>query len=193
MSILAHYLQQGQSMPQDRRLRHRLALRLGRWLARRHGDVQIDPTARISPEARVNARSDRIRIGADCSLAMGAVVQGQVSLGRRCSVQCYSVVVGYGEAGRVVIGDGVRIAPQVMLIAADHVFQDATRMIHQQGLRPRPIVIEDDVWLAGRVVVTAGVTIGRGSVIGAGAVVTRDVPAYSVAVGVPARVIAERS
>ena len=54
------------------------------------------------------------------------------------------------------------------------------------------IVIEDDVWVAARVNITAGVTIGKGSVLAAGAVVTRDVPPYSVVAGVPARVIARR-
>jgi acetyltransferase-like isoleucine patch superfamily enzyme len=104
-------------------------------------------------------------------------------------------LVGYGtrpEDG-VVVGDGVRIAPHAMLIAADHVFDDPHTPIRQQGLRPQPIVIEDDVWIAGRVTITAGVRVGRGSVLGAGAVVTTDIPPYSVAVGVPARVIRSRS
>jgi acetyltransferase-like isoleucine patch superfamily enzyme len=79
-----------------------------------------------------------------------------------------------------------------MMIAANHVFSDPDRPIHSQGLDHAPITIEDDVWIGGRVNVVAGVTVGRGSVIGAGAVVTKDVPPYSVAVGVPARVIKSR-
>src|SRR5690606_21616381 len=94
--------------------------------------------------------------------------------------------------GRIQIGNHVRIAPHVMMIAGNHVFRDTTRPITTQGLEHAPIVVEDDVWIAGRVTITAGVTIGRGSVIAAGAVVTRDIPPFSVAAGVPARVIRSR-
>ena len=53
----------------------------------------------------------------------------------------------------------------------------------------KPIVIEDDCWLGGGVIVLAGVTIGKGSVIGAGSIVTKDIPPYSVAVGNPCKVM----
>jgi acetyltransferase-like isoleucine patch superfamily enzyme len=53
----------------------------------------------------------------------------------------------------------------------------------------KPIILEDDVWLGARVIVLKGVTIGQGAVIGAGSVVTRDIPPHSVAVGQPARVV----
>jgi acetyltransferase-like isoleucine patch superfamily enzyme len=55
-----------------------------------------------------------------------------------------------------------------------------------------PVVIEDDVWVCANAVVVAGVTVGRGSIVGAGAVVTRDVPPYSITLGVPAKVIGTR-
>lgn len=80
-----------------------------------------------------------------------------------------------------------------MIIAADHIFDDPTRPIHRQGLRQAPVVIEDNVWIAGRAIITAGVTIGTGTVIAAGAVVTKDVPPMSVVAGVPGRVIKTRS
>jgi acetyltransferase-like isoleucine patch superfamily enzyme len=137
-----------------------------------------------------------ITIGAHTTIALGAVVQGNVILGENASVQAYSILVGYGSreapTGQIRVGNGVRIAPHVMMIAANHVFSDAERPIHSQGLDHTPIVIEDDVWIGGRVNVIAGVTIGQGSVIGAGTVVTKDIPPYSVAVGVPARVIKSR-
>ncbi|MBO5765373.1 MAG: acyltransferase, partial [Lentisphaeria bacterium] len=66
------------------------------------------------------------------------------------------------------------------------------KTIHEQGMKPGRITIEDDVWIAGGVHINSGVTIGRGSVIGAGAVVTKDIPPMSVAVGVPAKVIKKR-
>ena len=94
--------------------------------------------------------------------------------------------------GKVKIGNNVRIASHCMILGGNHRFDDTTKPICKQGLIRRDIVIEDDVWVAGRVNIVAGVTIGHGSVIAAGAVVTKDVPPYSVVAGVPARVIKKR-
>jgi acetyltransferase-like isoleucine patch superfamily enzyme len=96
------------------------------------------------------------------------------------------------NGGSITIGNGVHIAPHVIIFAANHIFADTDIPIYKQGTEKAPIVIEDDVWVASNVVITAGVRIGRGSVIGAGAVVTKDIPPWSVAVGVPARVIRTR-
>ena len=169
---------------------------MGRRLAVRHRHVTADPTCRLSPQAYINPRGGAITIGAHSTVALGAIVQGNVALGDNASVQAYSVLVGYGSldapTGPIQIGNDVRIAPHVMMIAANHRFAAPDRPIRNQGLDHAPIVIEDDVWIGGRVNVVAGVRIGRGSVIGAGAVVTKDIPPYSVAVGVPARVIRSR-
>jgi maltose O-acetyltransferase len=89
----------------------------------------------------------------------------------------------------VTIGDRVQIASAVQLLAADHPL-DAQERASGRELG-RPITIEDDVWLGGAVVVCPGVAIGRGSVIGAGSVVTKDIPAGVLAVGNPCRVIRE--
>jgi acetyltransferase-like isoleucine patch superfamily enzyme len=79
-----------------------------------------------------------------------------------------------------------------MIIGANHRFDDLSRPIAKQGLVRKSVVIEDDVWIGGRVNILAGVTVGRGSVVAAGAVVTHDVPPYSVVAGVPAKVIKTR-
>ncbi|WP_309248115.1 sugar O-acetyltransferase [Rothia santali] len=94
------------------------------------------------------------------------------------------------------IGDDVQIGPNVQLLTPTHPLHPVDRARGWEG--GLPITIEDNVWLGGGAIVMPGVTIGRDSVIGAGAVVTRDVPPLSVAVGSPARVIrtidpAERS
>ena len=189
-------LDDGKNLPSAKNLRERLLYGFGRWLVRRHKRVEVDPSVLIHPSAMVHPRQAKLVIGAKSTIAAGAVVQGAVSIGSHSTVQSYAVIVGYGRgdapAGQVTIGHDVRIAPQVMIIAANHNFDDLEQPIRAQGLTPEPIVIEDDVWLGGRVVVTAGVTIGRGSVIGAGAVVTKDIPPYSVAVGVPAKVVGRR-
>jgi acetyltransferase-like isoleucine patch superfamily enzyme len=186
----------GSTLLDDKTLGQRICLWVGYRLAARHRNASIHPTCRISPEARICPRQGRIAIGAHSQVALGVALQGNVILGEHCSVQAYSSLVGYGQpddpSGRITIGDGVRIAPYVFIIAANHVFADPNTPIHKQGLANAPVTIEDDVWIGARVAVTAGVSIGRGSVIGAGAVVTRDIPPYSVAVGVPARVVKSR-
>jgi maltose O-acetyltransferase len=91
----------------------------------------------------------------------------------------------------ITIGDRVLIGPAVQLLSADHPVDPGVR---EGGLENgSPIVIEDDAWLGGGAIVCPGVTIGRGSVIGAGSVVTRDVPGGVLAVGNPCRVVRELS
>ena len=87
----------------------------------------------------------------------------------------------------ITIGDRVQIGPAVQLLAADHPLDVATRASKLEN--GRPIAIEDDAWIGGGAIVVPGVTIGRGSVVGAGSVVTRNVPAGVVAAGNPCRVI----
>tara|TARA_R100000027_G_scaffold67739_1_gene68359 strand:- start:18432 stop:18824 length:393 start_codon:yes stop_codon:yes gene_type:complete len=129
-------------------------------------------------------------------VADGAIIQGLVEFGENCSVQPYSILTGYGTpeepSGKITIGNHVRIASHGMFIATNHNFDDPGKPICKQGLSSAPITIEDDVWIAGRVNITAGVTIGQGSVIGGGSVVTKTIPPMSVAVGAPARVIRTR-
>lgn len=90
------------------------------------------------------------------------------------------------------IGNDVFIGLYVLIVCYDHCFSDSVKPIAEQGYTSGKIVIEDDVWIGSHVVITNNVTIGKGSVIGAGAVVTHDIPPYSVAVGVPAKVIRTR-
>ena len=83
------------------------------------------------------------------------------------------------------IGDRVQIASAVQLLAADHPLDPAERATGRET--GRPITIEDDCWIGGGAVLCPGVTVGRGTVIGAGSVVTKDIPAGVVAVGNPCR------
>ena len=123
-------------------------------------------------------------------------MQGNVRMGKDCSVQAYSIVIGYGapdeEQGIIELGEGVRIAPQVSMLSGNHRFEDLSVPIRRQGHSFAPIKIGDDVWIAAGARIMAGVTIGKGCVVAAGAVVTKDLPNYSVAAGVPARIIKTR-
>jgi acetyltransferase-like isoleucine patch superfamily enzyme len=94
--------------------------------------------------------------------------------------------------GNIKIGKNCLIAANSGIFANNHLFSDLTTDIAAQGVTREGITIEDDCWLGHGVTVLDGVTIGRGSVIGAGSVVTKNIPPYSVAVGVPAKVIKKR-
>jgi acetyltransferase-like isoleucine patch superfamily enzyme len=186
----------GSTLLQNQTLGQRICLWFGYRLATRHRNVQVHPTCKISPEARICPRQGKITIGADTQIALGTALQGNVQIGEHSSVQAYTSLIAYGKpddpTGKITIGNGVRIAPYVFIISANHRFENPEIPIYQQGMAFAPVTIEDDVWIGARVVVVAGVTIGKGSIIGAGAVVTRDIPPYSIAAGVPARVIRSR-
>lgn len=91
--------------------------------------------------------------------------------------------------GGVTIGNHVLIGPKVMMFSFDHVFADGRRAYDSQGLSLGRISIEDNVWIGGGAIILAGVSIGTGSVIGAGTVVNRDVEPYSLVVGGGQRVV----
>lgn len=91
------------------------------------------------------------------------------------------------DVARVQIGDDVQIGPNVQLLTAIHPVDPGPRRDKWEAARP--IVIGDNVWLGGGVIVCPGVTIGANTVVGAGAVVVKDLPANVVAVGNPARVV----
>jgi maltose O-acetyltransferase len=89
----------------------------------------------------------------------------------------------------ITIGAACQIASRVQFLTATHpIDPEPRRLGWEYG---RPITLADDVWLGGGVIVCPGVTIGQDTVVGAGAVVTRDLPAGVVAAGVPARVLRE--
>ncbi len=110
----------------------------------------------------------------------------QVTIGANVFINANLMILG---GGRVHIGDNALIGPEARFYTVNHTLDvDLRREGWEIGL---PITVEDDVWLGGSVVLCPGVTIGKGSIVGAGAVVTKDVPPYSVVGGNPARVIGE--
>lgn len=93
------------------------------------------------------------------------------------------------DVATVTIGDDVQIGPNVQLLTATHPLEPGPRKDKWEAAEP--IVIGDNVWLGGGVIVCPGVTIGADTVVGAGSVVTRDLPSGVIAVGSPARAIRE--
>ena len=134
--------------------------------------IRLGPNPSISPTATF-ANPRNIEIGANVRIGAGCTIWG-----------------GPGT-GRVRLGNDVMFGPEVMVTAASYRFNDGAP-VTRQPMDEADVVIGDDVWLGGRVIVLPGVTIGDGAIIGAGAVVTRSVPAMAVAVGTPARGTGER-
>jgi acetyltransferase-like isoleucine patch superfamily enzyme len=114
---------------------------------------------------------------------------GFVEIGEHTYIGPYTCLSG----NWIKIGKDCLIASHSGIYANNHKFSDPIVKIREQGNTYEGIVIEDNCWLGSGVKVLDGVIIRQGSVIGAGAVVTKDIPPYSVAVGVPAKVVAQRN
>lgn len=109
---------------------------------------------------------------------------GAVRIGNRTRIGLGNTIIG-----PVTIGDDVRLAQNIVLSGLNHNYEDISLPIHAQGVSTAPIVVEEETWIGANTVVVAGVTIGKHCIIAGGSVVTKDIPAYSVAVGNPARVV----
>ena len=168
------------ALPWNRARIHWEAMRRGaffRWPvhgnvleAMREGRLEIGPNTLFEPGVWLTAPGRaRIRIGAGCFLNLGVMV---------------------ASLELVEIGSHCMFANGCFISDAEHRFDDRTRPVPWQGFRSDgPTRVGDNVWCGAGVVITSGVTVGDRCVIGANAVVTRDLPAHSVAVGAPARVI----
>jgi len=109
---------------------------------------------------------------------------GDVILGDRVRIGIGSVVIG-----PITMGNGSGLGQHVFVAGFNHGFSDASKNSSIQPLDIRPVIIEDEAHIGANSVVLAGIRVGKRSQIGAGSVVTKDIPPFSVAVGNPARVI----
>jgi len=109
---------------------------------------------------------------------------GDVIIGDRTRVGMNNVVIG-----PVTIGNDVMLAQNIVMSGLNHGYEDINIIPRKQPVERKKIIIEDEAWICANCVIVAGVTIGKHSVVAAGAIVTKSIPAYSVAVGNPARVI----
>jgi galactoside O-acetyltransferase len=114
---------------------------------------------------------------------------GYLEIGNNCSVNNNVQLAAAG--GRLIIGDNVMIASNVVIRSANHGMKKDAAMRFQPHIYGE-IIIEDDVWIGANSVITSGVILSKGTVVGAGAVVTRSTEPYSIVGGVPARKISER-
>ena len=161
-------------------------------------NIRLGKSVYLDSQVYLHALPGGIHIGAGTSLMHGTTFHvfnyrdlphAGIFVGKNCFFGEYTCIRGQGG---VHIGDGVYTGTQVQIAAVNHVYTDPDKFIKDQGITAEGITIEDDVWLGSGVVVVDGVTIGKGCVIGAGAVVTKSLPPYSIAVGVPAKVVKDR-
>jgi acetyltransferase-like isoleucine patch superfamily enzyme len=109
---------------------------------------------------------------------------GDVLIGNKTIIGIANTLIG-----PITIGDDVMLAQNIVVSALNHAYQDVSISPSLQKVICKPIVISDRVWIGANCIITAGVRLGRHCIIGAGSVVTKDIPDYSVAVGNPAKVV----
>jgi acetyltransferase-like isoleucine patch superfamily enzyme len=114
------------------------------------------------------------------SLGIGLEIGNNVGIAQNCFIQV---------RGKVVIGNDVILGPGVSIFSEDHIFENPDLPIVVQGEIRKGVVIEDGVWIGSRAVVLDGVRICKNSIIAAGSIVTKDVEAYSIVAGAPAKII----
>jgi maltose O-acetyltransferase len=115
-----------------------------------------------------------------------------ISIGENSDLGINANIIGIGTDGELVLGNDVMMGPDVIIMTRGHNYKDISLPMNRQGGFSKRVVIEDDVWIGFRCIIMPGVTIGKGSVIGAGSVVTRDVAPYTVVGGAPARLLKKR-
>lgn len=154
----------------------------------------------IEDYAELNCLStQKIKIGNRVSIGKFAIIRpaniygGEMGeglkIGDNSNIGPYSYI---GCSGFIEIGNNVMISPRVSIYAENHIFNRTDIPMKEQGVNRKFVRIEDDCWIAANSVILANVTIGKGSIVSAGSVVTKDVPPFSIVAGVPARIIKQR-
>jgi maltose O-acetyltransferase len=130
---------------------------------------------------------------ASCGKNVNVEHGADVGSGRTISIGDNSGIgVDCRVPGPVAIGANVMMGPEVVIQSAGHSFDRTDIPMIEQGETRLPVVIEDDVWIGTRAIILPGRRIGRGSIVGAGAIVTKDVAAYTIVAGNPAVVVGRR-
>jgi acetyltransferase-like isoleucine patch superfamily enzyme len=162
--------------------------------------LQVGYNTIIEDGAEINCLSlqgiklgNRVTIGKYAIIRPSNIYGGPIgeglTMGDNSNIGPYNYI---GCSGKITIGNNVMLAPRVSIYAENHVFDHPEILIRDQGVEKKEVIIEDDCWLAANSIILAGVTIGKGSVVAAGSVVTENVPPYSVVAGVPAKFIKSR-
>jgi len=176
------------------RIQHRIRVRR---LNRRPG-IRIAPSAYLGTGALIQTDSDghsfggRIVVSGGVTISDGVIIAtygGSIEIEANVYIGPYCVLYGHGG---LVVGRNTMIGAHTVIVPANHGFARLDVPMNLQPLTREGITIGEDVWIGAGCKVLDGVRIGPGTVIGAGSVVTRDIDAYSVALGVPAAVVRSR-
>ncbi len=126
--------------------------------------------------------------GKNVNIEHGAQISSKLSIGDNSGIGIDCVC-----GGELIVGNDVMMGPECVIFSRHHNFSNTEIPMRLQGYQqPKPCTIGNDVWIGRRVMIMPGVKIGNGVIIGAGAVVTKDVPDYAVVGGVPAKVLKYR-
>ena len=129
-----------------------------------------------------------VSCGKDVNIEHGAAISSKLKIGDRSGVGIHCVC-----SGDITIGNDVMMAPECVILSKKPAFARIDIPMCEQGEQEeKPVVIGNDVWIGRRVIILPGVHIGNGVIIGAGAVVTKDVPDFAVVAGNPARIVKYR-
>jgi acetyltransferase-like isoleucine patch superfamily enzyme len=130
---------------------------------------------------------NRFEMGSDSTIEDFSTINngvGDVFIGDRTRIGLGNVLIG-----PVKVGNDIMFAQNVVLSGLNHSYEDISIPISRQKVSTSPIVIEDEVWIGANATITAGVTVGKHSVVAGGSVVVKDVPPYSIVAGNPARIL----
>lgn len=128
------------------------------------------------------------KIGKNVNIETGAIFNPNITIGDNSGIGVRCELVG-----SVDIGKNVMMGPEVIFYTQNHQFKDKNKSIISQGYdKEKKITVEDDVWIGRRVIILPGVTLKKGTVVGAGSIVTKTYPEYSVIAGNPAKIIGTR-
>ncbi len=162
----------------------------------RFGDqIHLGKNVYLDEGAYLHACPRGIHIGDGTFVMHGAILHvynfrdlphAFIHIGKESLIGEFNVLRGQGG---ITIGDRVYTAPMVKMLAVNHVYDNPSKPIIEQGITAKGIVVEDNAWIGAGAIITDGVHIGQGAVVASGAVVTKDVPAHAVVGGIPARVI----
>lgn len=175
-----------------------------RWQSRWHSalfqarGIEIGRCGFVGPQVAIElgfskGSKGRVCLAERVTLETGVILAawgGEIEIAENVFIGPYTVVYGHGG---VEIGSNTLIAMHCRVLSSNHSVPEPSIPIRSQPDILLPVQIGEDVWLGAGVTVLGGVTIGKGCVVGAGAVVTKDLPAGAIALGVPARIVGDRS
>ncbi len=154
----------------------------------------------LPPQSTIALGLENLKIGLNFSFGIGCEFysqssdksgDGKITIGNNVSLNSH-VMLNADCGGDIQIGNNVLIGPNVIIRASNHAFSDLSKPMKDQGHIPGKIILEDDVWIGAGAIILPDVTIKRGSIVAAGAVVSKSTEAYSINAGVPAKLIKVR-